>query len=109
MPNYDHEVHRMTNVNDAEQGRASEANDRRQRSAEGAYQAYALHCAGIDPSDGKPYSWPKCEDCGERTNDVSDTAYGVLCWECIEGQRQADADRAYDYAKEREMWEANDE
>lgn len=55
------------------------------------------------------YTWPTCEECGGRTNDVSDAPHGVICWVCLDGQRQADADRAYDYARDREMWEANDE
>lgn len=68
-----------------------------------ALDALALHNRGIDPSDGKPYSWPTCESCGERTNDVSDTVHGVLCWVCLDGERQAQADRDYDYERDTRM------
>lgn len=55
------------------------------------------------------YTWPTCESCDRRTDEVVETYSGVvLCEECFEGQKQADADRAYNYARDREMWEAND-
>lgn len=47
------------------------------------------------------YTWPTCESCGERTNDVSDTTEGVICWECLDGRRQAQADRDCDYERDR--------
>lgn len=52
------------------------------------------------------YTTPICESCGKRTDEVVETYSGVvLCEECFEDQKQADADRAYDYARDREMWE----
>ena len=96
---YDREIYRMTRVDDGAEDRASRANDTYCK----ALGAMAQHDRGIDPSDGKPYSWPTCEKCGERTNDVSDTERGVLCWDCLDGERQADADRAYDYERDTRM------
>lgn len=68
-----------------------------------ALDAMALHDLGIEPSDGKPYSWPMCEKCGERTNDVSDTVRGVICWECLDAEAGAQADREYDEWRDRQM------
>jgi len=46
------------------------------------------------------YTGPVCERCGTHTDDVSDTEIGVLCWDCLDGQAQADADRANDEARD---------
>jgi len=52
--------------------------------------------------------WPgtqNCDLCGEETADLVFTLTGAVCWKCHDGRMQADADRAYDYARDREMWE----
>jgi hypothetical protein len=49
---------------------------------------------------------PACDRCGAPDADWHGD--DLLCDVCWEGRLQADADRAYDYARDREMWEAND-
>lgn len=74
---------------DEELDAMSATEDRHQRLADKALTAY-----------GQSLSWPTCERCGERTPDASDTEIGVLCWACLDGQVQADADREYDYRRD---------
>jgi len=50
--------------------------------------------------------WPgsqKCDRCGSETADLVYRSDGTFCWDCHDGERQAQADRDYDDMREREM------